>query len=63
MTGSVSSEKTSVSIYNMNGEKIVSLTLTDEMKHEFSLSGRPAGIYLISVNGVKYSGTTRIIKQ
>ncbi len=63
MTGSVSSEKTSVSIYNMNGEKIVSLTLTDEMKHEFSLSGRPAGIYLIRVNSEKFSGTARIIKQ
>ena len=55
-------EKIIVSIFNMKGEQIISLMMTDETTHQFSLSGWPAGIYLVRVAGEKNSGTARIIK-
>ncbi|MCX6303631.1 MAG: PKD domain-containing protein [Bacteroidetes bacterium] len=56
-------EKYVVEIYDMKGQKIFSSDLTDVRKHEFSLTGKPAGIYLIRVINEKNPGTVRIIKQ
>ena len=56
-------EKATVVIYNMNGEKILSSEITDNMHHEFSLSGRPSGLYLIRVDSGRRSGSLRIVKQ
>jgi hypothetical protein len=50
MTGDTGSKRTTVEIYTMKGEKIFSAVLTEERKHEFSLSGQPVGLYLIRVN-------------
>ncbi|MCX6303630.1 MAG: PKD domain-containing protein [Bacteroidetes bacterium] len=63
LNGYVPAEKTSVEIYDMKGEKIISAEIIDEMLQEFSLSGRPVGIYLVRVISERSSGTTRIIKQ
>jgi hypothetical protein len=52
-----------VEIYDMKGEKLSSSQLSGEQKHEFSLSGKPNGIYMIRVIGGKTSGSTRIVKQ
>ncbi|MDP1622685.1 MAG: C25 family cysteine peptidase [Bacteroidales bacterium] len=63
MDGDVSSERTIVAIYGMKGEKIISAELIHERKHEFSLSGMPAGLYLIRVISGGLTGTVRIVKQ
>ena len=63
LSGYDPAEKISVEIYNMKGEKIISTGISNEMKHEFSLSGRPAGIYLIRILSKNTPGTARIIKQ
>ncbi|MEI6435357.1 MAG: T9SS type A sorting domain-containing protein, partial [Bacteroidota bacterium] len=56
-------EKYTVEVYDMNGGKILSEEMAVERKHQFSLSGKPAGIYLIRVISESNSGTTRIIMQ
>ncbi|MCX6269399.1 MAG: T9SS type A sorting domain-containing protein, partial [Bacteroidetes bacterium] len=62
LEGYVPSEKVIVGIYNMNGEKIISSEMMDELKHEFSLSEKPAGLYLVRVTSESQSGSTRIMK-
>ena len=57
------SEKISVSLYSMKGEKMISAVISDERKHEFSLSGKPSGLYLIRVVAGVNSSSLRIVKQ
>jgi hypothetical protein len=52
-----------VDIYNMSGMKVLTSELTKDGKTEFSLSGKPSGIYLIQVISEQYTGTSRIIKR
>jgi hypothetical protein len=52
-----------VEIYDMKGEKLLSKELSGKQKDELSLSGHPAGIYLVRVISGHNSGTTRIIKN
>ena len=63
LNGSELTEKYRVEIYDINGEKLLSNEITGAQKNEFSLSGKPAGIYLLRVVSERKSGTTRIIKQ
>jgi hypothetical protein len=56
-------EKYLVEIYDMKGDKMLSAEMRGERRHEFSLSGKPVGIYLVRVISERNSGTTRIIKQ
>ncbi|MCX6303623.1 MAG: T9SS type A sorting domain-containing protein [Bacteroidetes bacterium] len=63
LSGQDPSENIRVKIYSMTGEKIMTTDFTGEGKHELSLSGRPAGIYLIHVVSGQNAGTTRIIKK
>jgi len=56
-------EHASVVIYNMNGNRIISTGMSSGMKHEFSLSGMPSGIYLIQVIAGQRTGTARILKH
>lgn len=60
---SVPVETIMVNIYNITGEKILSTVLSGGRKHDLSLSGQPAGIYLVQVVSGKNPGTTRIIKR
>ena len=55
--------KCQVEIYDMNGLRMLTAEISGERKHEFSLSDKPAGIYLIRVITGQNSGTTRILKQ
>ncbi len=63
LNGYTPSEKTSVTIYSMNGKNILSAVIADEIKHDFSISAWPAGIYLVRVAGEKNAGTVKIIKR
>ena len=50
-------------IYDMKGERLFSSQVTAQQTYNFSLTGYPAGIYLVRVIGEKSSGTTRVIKN
>ncbi|MCX6305170.1 MAG: Ig-like domain-containing protein [Bacteroidetes bacterium] len=57
------SGQSNIEIFGMQGEKIISATLKDEMKHVFSLSAKPAGIYFIRVISGNMAETRKIIRQ
>jgi hypothetical protein len=42
-------ERVNVEIYGLHGEKVQTIDLVGERKHEFSLTDRPDGVYLIRV--------------
>jgi hypothetical protein len=63
LNGSDPDEQCLVEIYDMKGKKISSDEWAGNRKREFSLSGQPAGIYLVRVISGQISGTTRIIRQ
>ena len=56
-------EKIRVEIYSMTGEIVLSAEVSGGLKHELSLSGTPAGMYLIKVVSDKTAGISRIIRQ
>jgi len=56
-------ENVKVDVYSIQGEKLLTKLLNGERKHEFSLSGRPAGLYFIHVRCGADSETKKIIKQ
>ena len=62
-TGVVQTDKANAEIYGMWGEKVVTAVITGEREHQFSLSGRPAGVYVIRVISGNRSETAKIIKQ
>jgi hypothetical protein len=57
------SDKITVDVYGMWGEKVLTEVLNGEHKHEFSLSNRPVGVYFIRVISGDKVETTKIIKQ
>jgi len=61
--GEVGFDKVSVDVYGVMGEKVLSEVLNGERKHEFSLSGRPNGIFFIRVVAGNMSETFKIIKK
>ncbi len=62
LNGYVPSEKINVEVFNMKGEVISSTEMVDEFKHEFSLAGKPAGLYLVKVISGGQTGSSRIVK-
>jgi hypothetical protein len=63
LNGIPANETILVEIYNMTGEKVSSAVLSGLKKHSLSISGKPAGIYLVQVVSAKKSGITRVIKR
>jgi uncharacterized protein (TIGR02145 family) len=63
LKGVIPANKVTVDVYGIWGEKMLSSELNEERSHEFSLSNRPAGVYLIRVITGDKSETSRIIKQ
>jgi len=63
LDGSDTYENIRAEIYNMTGEKMFSIDLPGEKRHEFSINGKPDGIYLLKVVSGKNAGTIRIIKR
>ena len=51
-----------IEIYEMRGEKLLSRQLSGESKHEFSLQGKPNGIYIMRFVSEGVTATVRIIK-
>ncbi|MCX6277788.1 MAG: T9SS type A sorting domain-containing protein, partial [Bacteroidetes bacterium] len=52
-----------VEIYGMLGERLLSKYLQGQRKYDFSLEGKPNGIYFIRVVSGNFAGTGKIIKQ
>jgi hypothetical protein len=52
-----------VEIYGLLGERMLSKNLQGQRKYEFSLAGKPNGVYFIRVVSGKFAGTGKIIKQ
>jgi hypothetical protein len=63
LSGIDNSEKAKVEMYGMKGDRILSTEVTGQIKQEFSISGQPAGIYLIQVITSQGVVTNRIIKH
>jgi len=61
LDGYVPSDRISVVIYDMQGAIITTAEMVNEMKHEFTLSGKPAGLYLIKVTTGYQNGSSRIV--
>ena len=56
-------EKVYVTIYSMLGKVLIRETLTDDYKHQFSLSGNPPGIYMVHLRTDNWSEILKIVKQ
>lgn len=52
-----------VEIYGIHGERLLNEKYTGEKKHEFSLEGKPAGIFFIRIFCGENIGSQKIIKQ
>jgi hypothetical protein len=63
LTGELATSDILVEIYGIHGKKVLKKTLRGEQKHDFSLSDKPAGIYIIRVISGNQSATMKIIKQ
>lgn len=63
LTGDLTAQNVTVDIYGMRGEKVASASLTGELRHEFSLSDSPVGLYFIRVISGDKSESLKIIKQ
>ncbi len=56
-------ENTLVEIYNMQGQKVLTTSVSGERKHVFSLDGNKAGCYLFRMISNDRAELTKIIKQ
>ena len=52
-----------VEIYGMKGEKILNYQFTGGNKHEFTLEGKPVGIYFVRIIYGDQTGVAKIIKE
>ena len=59
----IKAEKSSVEIYGIRGERVLTEMITGQNKHEFSLVGKPIGLYYIRVISGEKIGSGKIIKQ
>jgi hypothetical protein len=50
-------------VFGMQGDKIMTKEFELERKHEFSLAGKPTGIYLVRIIAGEYVKTFRVIKR
>ncbi|MCX6307164.1 MAG: T9SS type A sorting domain-containing protein [Bacteroidetes bacterium] len=55
-------ETVKVEIYGMRGEKLLTGQLTGEKKHEFSVTGFPAGLYFVKIVAGNEAETLKLIK-
>ena len=54
---------TVISVYNMQGVKLLQKTISGESKFQFSLSDKPVGIYMVLVQSGEWSGIEKVIKH
>ncbi len=62
LNGYIPSEKVNVEIYNTNGDVVLSTDFVNEMKHDFTISGSPSGLYLVRITSGNMNGSSRIVK-
>jgi hypothetical protein len=62
LNGYVPSEQMVVTVYTMKGEQVRSEVMFGSIRQEFSLTGLPAGLYLVKVDSEMRSGSARILK-
>jgi PKD repeat protein len=63
LSGISTSEPVTVELYSMKGEKISTVVMTHETTHKFSISGKPAGLYLVRVIARNLNGVSWVVKQ
>jgi hypothetical protein len=63
LKGNVDPALVSVDIFGVLGERIHSSKTMASAKEEFSLSGRPTGVYMVLVSSPSGTETRKIIKQ
>ena len=63
INGDIPVDRVSIDIFGMWGEKVLTTIIAGERSHEFSLSGRPSGVYFIRMISGDKSEIIKIIKQ
>jgi hypothetical protein len=63
LQGDATSAQVHVNIVGILGERIFSKDMMMERKQQFSLTGRPTGVYVVNVSSGANSETQKIIKQ
>ena len=52
-----------VAVYSMQGGKLYQKDLNGETKYQFSLAGRPVGIYMVHVQSGEHSEIAKVVKK
>ena len=52
-----------VTVYSMKGGKLLQKTMNGESKLQFSLSGKPVGIYMVHVQSGERSEIAKVVKN
>ena len=52
-----------VTVYTLQGKQILEKTINGETKIQFSLSGKPAGMYLVHVQSGEKSELAKVVKN
>jgi hypothetical protein len=63
LTGEETSTPFSIEVYGMHGDRVLSANLNGTGLYEFSLSGKPDGVYFIRIVSPDKAGTGKIIKH
>ncbi|MCK9421452.1 MAG: T9SS type A sorting domain-containing protein [Bacteroidales bacterium] len=63
LMGSVATTTANITVYNLQGEKLLQKSLTCESILQFSLSGKPVGIYMVHVQSGERSEIAKVIKN
>ena len=61
--GEIPAEYISVDLYGILGEKMMTTSLNGKNRHEFSLSGKPAGVYFLRIISGSKSEIAKILKN
>jgi hypothetical protein len=56
-------EEVRLEVFNLQGIRVISSNLTGNLLPEFSLAGKPSGVYLVRIVGSKTANSFRIVKQ
>ena len=63
LTGTDPSVMANVTVYTLQGKQILEKTINGETKIQFSLSGKPAGMYLVHVQSGEKSELAKVVKN
>ncbi|MEI7981097.1 MAG: T9SS type A sorting domain-containing protein, partial [Bacteroidota bacterium] len=61
--GDVDPANARVEVYSMKGDKVMMKEMTGFRKQEFTVDGRPTGVYLIRIVSGDFTKTVRLLKQ